>query len=249
VNRLLYLEHREISHHVHGNRSGRVGLAIFKGDDAHRRTGVDHVLVGQHQIAGVEHDPSADLDRDTAAVGGDADQTWRDALGQRDQIWCRDRRGPASGDRGWIGGYLLGQRGRRIGHEHPDNLIGRTTGHEQRTQHSDRHAEYQRSAGSRTGHSIEPAQPVAAAGAERSRITRMRQTAVLWCVPVTSVLDRLIAAGLSEERARWHLARGAVRVDGNPTTDPETPAPAPSRLVLQPPPIERAGLTRAVVGR
>jgi hypothetical protein len=39
------------------------------------------------------------------------------------------------------------------------------------------------------------------------------------------VLDRLQAAGLSDERIQWHLDAGTVRLDGEVVTDPTTPAP------------------------
>jgi hypothetical protein len=54
-----------------------------------------------------------------------------------------------------------------------------------------------------------------------------------WWLFVTSVLDRLVGADISEERALRHLKMGAVSVDSDPTTDPRTPAPAPSRVVLR----------------
>jgi hypothetical protein len=47
-----------------------------------------------------------------------------------------------------------------------------------------------------------------------------------------TVFDRLLAAGLSEERIQWHLSAGTVRVDGQVVTDPDAPAPRPSRIVL-----------------
>jgi hypothetical protein len=48
-----------------------------------------------------------------------------------------------------------------------------------------------------------------------------------------TVLDRLLAAGISEDRAPAHLAAGTVRVDGQTVTDPQTPAPRPCRIVLR----------------
>lgn len=55
--------------------------------------------------------------------------------------------------------------------------------------------------------------------------------------PVTdspTVRDRLLAAGLSEERIDWWLSLepGAVRVDGQPVVDGDQPAPAPARITL-----------------
>jgi hypothetical protein len=47
-----------------------------------------------------------------------------------------------------------------------------------------------------------------------------------------TVLDRLLAAGISEDRALAHLAAGTVRVDGETVTDPTSPAPPPCRIVL-----------------
>jgi 16S rRNA U516 pseudouridylate synthase RsuA-like enzyme len=44
--------------------------------------------------------------------------------------------------------------------------------------------------------------------------------------------DRLVAAGLSQERIEQHLAAGRVRVDGEPVTDPDRTAPPPARVVL-----------------
>ncbi len=47
-----------------------------------------------------------------------------------------------------------------------------------------------------------------------------------------TVLDRLTAAGIADERARAHLAAGLVRVDGEVADGPDHPAPAPSRVVI-----------------
>jgi len=41
-----------------------------------------------------------------------------------------------------------------------------------------------------------------------------------------TVLDRLTAAGLSDERIEQHLGAGRVRVDGELVTDPDVAAPA-----------------------
>jgi hypothetical protein len=42
-----------------------------------------------------------------------------------------------------------------------------------------------------------------------------------------TVFDRLVAAGLSQERIEQHLTAGRVRVDGELVTDQDRPAPAP----------------------
>jgi hypothetical protein len=47
-----------------------------------------------------------------------------------------------------------------------------------------------------------------------------------------TVLDRLVSAGLSEDRAHVHLAAGLVRVDGQVADGPGHPAPPPSRVVI-----------------
>lgn len=47
-----------------------------------------------------------------------------------------------------------------------------------------------------------------------------------------TVTDRLTRAGLSGERIAWWLAQGGVLVDGEPVTDPATPAEPPTRVVL-----------------
>lgn len=49
--------------------------------------------------------------------------------------------------------------------------------------------------------------------------------------PVT-LLDRLLAAGLSAERARTWVSAGGVRVDGQLVTDCAHPAPPPARITL-----------------
>jgi hypothetical protein len=46
------------------------------------------------------------------------------------------------------------------------------------------------------------------------------------------VFDRLLAAGLSIQRIEQHLAAGRVRLDGQLVTDPYTPAPAGTHVVL-----------------
>jgi hypothetical protein len=47
-----------------------------------------------------------------------------------------------------------------------------------------------------------------------------------------TVVDRLLAAGLSLERAEEHLRAGRVEVNGELVTDPYRPAPPPAPLVL-----------------
>ena len=47
-----------------------------------------------------------------------------------------------------------------------------------------------------------------------------------------TVLDRLIAAGIADDRARAHLAAGLVRVDGEVADEGRPPAPPPSRVVI-----------------
>lgn len=49
---------------------------------------------------------------------------------------------------------------------------------------------------------------------------------------VPTVLDRLVAAGLSADRAQEHLAAGLVRVDGEVAGGPDHPAPPPTRVVI-----------------
>lgn len=51
-------------------------------------------------------------------------------------------------------------------------------------------------------------------------------------MPDPTILDRLLAAGIDEARARDHLEAGRVRLDGETVTDPETPAPAGTRPVI-----------------
>jgi hypothetical protein len=51
---------------------------------------------------------------------------------------------------------------------------------------------------------------------------------------VTTVLDRLLRAGIDAERAQRHLTSGSVVVDGERVTDPNTPAAPPARVVLLP---------------
>ena len=49
---------------------------------------------------------------------------------------------------------------------------------------------------------------------------------------LTTVHDRLIAAGLSDERIAEHMTAGRVRVDGELVTDLDTPAPGGTRVVV-----------------
>lgn len=51
--------------------------------------------------------------------------------------------------------------------------------------------------------------------------------------PVT-ILKRMVAAGIPEDRARQHLANGGVSVDGEPVHDPETPAPGKTSWSIGP---------------
>jgi hypothetical protein len=48
-----------------------------------------------------------------------------------------------------------------------------------------------------------------------------------------TVLDRLLDAGITEERAIEHIRRRAVLVDGRVVTDPGTPAELPARVELR----------------
>jgi hypothetical protein len=49
----------------------------------------------------------------------------------------------------------------------------------------------------------------------------------------TTVRDRLTAAGLSAERIDEHFMAGRVRVDGEPVTDLDAPAPTGTRVVVR----------------
>ena len=49
-----------------------------------------------------------------------------------------------------------------------------------------------------------------------------------------TVLEWLIRAGLDEERARTWITSGGARVDGEPVTEVDYPAPPPTRVVLFP---------------
>ena len=48
----------------------------------------------------------------------------------------------------------------------------------------------------------------------------------------TTVRDRLIAAGLSDERIEQHMTAGRVRVDGELVGDLDAPTPAGTRVVI-----------------
>jgi hypothetical protein len=45
-----------------------------------------------------------------------------------------------------------------------------------------------------------------------------------------TVLDRLLEAGITRQRALAHLKRGSVQVDGTTVVDPEAPAGLPARI-------------------
>ena len=49
---------------------------------------------------------------------------------------------------------------------------------------------------------------------------------------VPTVFDRLVVAGLSQERIEQHLTAGRVHVDGELVTDLYRPAPPPARVAL-----------------
>jgi hypothetical protein len=49
---------------------------------------------------------------------------------------------------------------------------------------------------------------------------------------VKTVLEHLITAGISAERARIFLATGWVRVDGHVIMDPDFPLPDGAKVVL-----------------
>jgi hypothetical protein len=52
--------------------------------------------------------------------------------------------------------------------------------------------------------------------------------------PAMRVIDRLHAAGLSDERIQEYFRAGAIRVDGQQVTDLDQPAPPPARPVILP---------------
>jgi hypothetical protein len=51
--------------------------------------------------------------------------------------------------------------------------------------------------------------------------------------PVLTVFDRLVAAGLPQQRVEWHLGAGRVTLDGRIVTDPHCPAPPGTRLLVE----------------
>ena len=51
-----------------------------------------------------------------------------------------------------------------------------------------------------------------------------------------TVLQRLLEAGITPERARAHLRRGWVRVDDKKVTDPECLAASPAQVEVRPRP-------------
>jgi hypothetical protein len=48
-----------------------------------------------------------------------------------------------------------------------------------------------------------------------------------------TVLDRLLESGISQQRARAHLQRGWVWLDGTIVTDPEHLAERPAKVVMR----------------
>ena len=50
----------------------------------------------------------------------------------------------------------------------------------------------------------------------------------------TSVLGRMIAAGINPEKAERLILAGAITVDGELVTDPAQPAPQPARITERP---------------
>lgn len=49
-----------------------------------------------------------------------------------------------------------------------------------------------------------------------------------------TVLARLLAAGISEDRARAWITGGGTRVDGHTVTEPTYPAEPPARVTMHP---------------
>lgn len=49
-----------------------------------------------------------------------------------------------------------------------------------------------------------------------------------------TVLDRMLAGGISEDRARKWIEIGAVYVDGTAASTVDHPAPSPARWVIKP---------------
>lgn len=64
---------------------------------------------------------------------------------------------------------------------------------------------------------------------ETSEVARERPAAL---DGAPTVLDRLLAAGISESRARLHLAAGRIQMDGIVVTDSGQLAPPPARIVI-----------------
>lgn len=52
--------------------------------------------------------------------------------------------------------------------------------------------------------------------------------------PTRPLLERMIASGMSEERARAHLEAGVVRVDGEYTRDGDLPLVDGARWLINP---------------
>lgn len=49
-----------------------------------------------------------------------------------------------------------------------------------------------------------------------------------------SVIERMRRAGIPDDRALDYFRAGSVVVDGERVSDPDTPAPPPTRIVLLP---------------
>ena len=67
---------------------------------------------------------------------------------------------------------------------------------------------------------VDGSSSLGSSGSDVSRATRV------------TVLDRLVAAGISEDRARSWIAGGGTRVDGEPVTDATYPAAPPARVTM-----------------
>lgn len=61
----------------------------------------------------------------------------------------------------------------------------------------------------------------------------MTTTASTTTVAQHTVLDRLLAAGITRDRALSHLADGWVRVDDVVVTDPDQPAEPPADVEIR----------------
>ena len=48
-----------------------------------------------------------------------------------------------------------------------------------------------------------------------------------------TVLDRLVQSGITEDRARQHIASGSVRIDDVVVTDPSLPADPPAHVEIR----------------